>query len=87
LNDVGTYASASWCWSRVYATEALNKSDASKRQWIEWAKQQGMTYVLFPKTLSTNVSFILIPSANTMDCEIASSDTTSLQNYDLRLIN
>jgi len=86
-DDISTYASPSWCWSRVYATEASQNGVMTKQDWAQWASTEGMKYVLFPKQFSNELPFILVPSSNLDKCEFASSDVVTLRNYDLRLLN
>ena len=74
------YASPSWCWAKVTKADiGMPSENTSREDWLQWAKAEGMTVMLFP---TGSDDFVLVQS--TKDCFLPSS--ASLDGYEFRSI-
>ena len=72
------YADDDWCWSKVTTTEANLSENASKKDWSNWAINQGIKRILFPKDITVG-NFIMKQSiSNCMSIDINNYDSVIL---------
>ena len=80
VQDVVNYANDEWCWAMMTKQEAQLPASATRSDWLKWAKDQGMTVLLFPKSSADHV--LVQVSTQTGRCFIPSNGDIS--QYDFR---
>lgn len=78
-SDITTYAGPQWCFTKLTKAEVGMPSQGTGRSdWTEWAKYQGMSFILFPKNSD---EFILVQGTpDSGSCFLPS--TANLAGYD-----
>ncbi len=71
------YTSDDWCWTKVTTTEANLSENASRKDWSNWAINQGIKRILFPKDVKSG-NFIMKQSIT--DCM-----PIDINNYDVSI--
>lgn len=76
-SDIATYAGPQWCFKKVTKADVgMPLTGTTRADWTQWAKYQGMSFILFPKGSD---DFILVQSV-TDGCFLPSN--ADLSGYD-----
>ena len=74
-SDISALQSPQWCWEKINGDDIGMSPMSTRQDWLIWARQQGMTSILFPRDTDNHV---LIQS--TRNCFLRSVDDIS--DYD-----